>query len=98
MNVVGAGTFPFVLPVETGIRGGVTVGGTVRVSMCVQPPGPHHGYRIEVRYDGVVCRGRRIWRTRVEATPGVIPRLLRLTVSLWTLPSPGWSLEAFFWK
>ena len=35
---------------------------------------------------------------RVEATPGVIPRLLRLTVSLWTLPSPGWSLEAFFWK
>ena len=33
-----------------------------------------------------------------EATPGVIPRLLRLTVSLWTLPSPGWSLEAFFWK
>ena len=33
-----------------------------------------------------------------EATPGVIPELLRLTVSLWTLPSPGWSLEAFFWK
>ena len=26
----------------------------------------------------------RMWR--VEATPGVIPELLRLTVSLWTLP------------
>ena len=28
---------------------------------CAQPPLPHHGYRIGVRYDGVVCRGRNTW-------------------------------------
>ena len=29
----------------------------VRSRRCAQPPLPHHGYRIGVRYDGVVCRG-----------------------------------------
>ena len=56
------------------------------------------GYRIGVRYDGVVCRGRRMWRTRVEATPGFIPELLRLTVSPLSALLPGWSREAICWE
>ena len=53
----GTTTTYLVLPVETGIQGGVTVGGVrsyvepVRSRRCAQPPGPHHGYRIGVRYD-----------------------------------------------
>ena len=58
MKVVGAGTFPFVLPVKTGIHGGVTVGvrsyvEPIRSRRCAQPPLPHHGYRIGVRYSVV---------------------------------------------
>ena len=43
----------------------------------------------------VWCVGdRRMWRTRVEATPGVIPGLLRLTVSPLSALLPGLSREA----
>ena len=65
--MVGAGTFPFVLPAAAGIDGGVTVGGYALTSSRsvvegVPTPGPTMdtasgcgttvgGYRIGVRYD-----------------------------------------------
>ena len=62
----GTTTTPLVLPVKTGIDGGASVGvrssvEPVRSPRCAQPPLPHHGYRIGVRHDGVVCRGRNTW-------------------------------------
>ena len=57
----GTTTTSPVLPVETGIHGGVTVGvrsyvEPVRSRRCAQPPLPHHGYRIGVRYDDYLPR------------------------------------------
>ena len=70
------GGFPLVLPVKTGIHGGVRRWGVlsyvepVRSRRCAQPPLPHHGYRIGVRYDGVVRRGRNTWNPRPPRLTG----------------------------
>ena len=50
-----------VLPVKTGIHGGVTAGDRtyferVCSRRCAQPPLPHHGYRIGVRHDDNILR------------------------------------------
>ena len=58
----GTTTTSFVLPVKTGIHGGVRRWGVrsyvepVRSRRCAQQPLPHHGYRIGVRYDDYLLR------------------------------------------
>ena len=69
----------------------VRAGIHVRLATIPPPWVPHRG---AVRRCGVsgttVCAGR------VEATPGFIPELLRLTVSPLSALLPGWSREAIY--